>query len=209
MKKLTPHQRFKIASERVQMERRQLTNLSTKLESKSHINSDLLRREVMRVVSEVFDVDPELIKGRSRIKKTAHARHAYCFFAMSLDSSSTLESLGKSVDRDHSTMINSIRKCNNLRESDFGYSKLFRNCIESLLESSDKNLIQVNFKPEHLERNFNQRQRLMEQALASMDIVRDFMNMCDQFVVYDDGATDSDLIKEINNLRMAAAKKGF
>jgi hypothetical protein len=209
MKKLSPHQRFKIASERVQMERKQLTGLSTKLQLKTHINSDLLRSEVMRVVSEVFDVDPELIKGRSRVKKIAHARHAYCFLAMSLDPSSTLGSLGKSVDRDHSTMINSIRKCNNLRESDFGYSKQFRNCIESLLESSDKNLIQVCFKPEHLERNFNQRQRLMEQALASMDIVRDFMNMCDQFVMYDDGATDSDLIKEINNLRMAAAKKGF
>ncbi len=189
------------------MERDQLTRMSTKIHDKKFINSKILRAEIMRVVSEVFGVSEESIKGRSRIKRITNARHAYCFLSMSLDPQATLSSIGQSIGRDHSTMINSIRKCSDLREVDYEYAKVFKSCIEGLSESTEKNMVRIKFKPEHLERNYNARQRMMEQSMKAVDIVRNFMVMCDGFDFSED--QDDELTQAVQRIRFEAANQGF
>lgn len=189
------------------MERQELLKMSGKLHGLSGVNSKAIHNEVMRIVCHVFDLDRKEVESRSRIRKLVLGRQTYCSLCMSLDPHATTTSVGYSIGRDHSTVIHSVRKSNDLRETDMKYAQLFKACIEELTQSTDESVIEVNFKPEQLERNYNNRQRMMEQALRSVEIVRDFMVVCDKFVFLDN---DQDgLHSELNRLRSEAANQGF
>ena len=152
-------QRFRIAADRVRRERDQLTSMCTKMK-KSSITSESIRREIMRVVCEVFDVTKEEIVGPVRHKRVAVARHAYCTLVSSLDPLGTMVHIGEMLGgRNHSTIINSIRKCNNLRETDLTYASCFQRCIELLSNSTDAALMRINFHPQQIQSKDTERQR--------------------------------------------------
>ncbi len=202
-------ERFRIAKERVRMEREQLTAMSTKIKIHS-ASSERIRQAIMTTVCDVFDLNAEDLVGRSRLKQITIARHAYCHLCSSLDPTSTLMSIGRSIRRDHSTVINSIKKCNNMRETDYRYAGKFQQCIEKLSESADEDLARIKFKPEHMQQKSTKRQRDMQKAIVAIDIVTDFMKVWDNSILKDGFSQNpKDLVASLNDIRTKAALNGF
>lgn len=175
------------------------------------VSSESIRKEIMRVVCEVFDVTTEELMGPVRHKRVSVARHAYCTLCSSLDPLGTMVHIGETLGgRNHSTIINSIKKCNNLRETDLAYASCFMRCIELLSNSTDAALMRVNFKVEHIQSKNTERQRHMEQALAAIDIVKEFMRIWDNEVLFGGfPENDKKVIASFNDLRTQATEQGF
>lgn len=202
-------ERFKIAKDRVRIEREQLTAMSTRIRIKS-VASERIREAILRVVAEVFEVPEEEIEGRSRLKRITVARHAYCLLCTSLDPMATLTSIGETIGRDHSTVINSIKKCNDMRETDYLYASQFQRCIEKIADSTDEELKRINFQPEHLQRKNTKRQRDMQRAILAIDIVTDFMKVWDEGILQDGFNQDPKaFVAAFNDIRTKAALNGF
>lgn len=201
--------KFKIASDRVRREREMLVNMSSTIRVKS-ITSDRIMAECLRVVSEVFGIEPEEIKGRSRLRNIVIARHAYCHLSSSLDPMGTLGRIGESIGRDHSTVINSIKKCNDLRETDIGYATAFHKCIELLEASTDNHFKRIRFDADHLRQRANKRQRELLQASHAVELVADFMRIWDKQILSDGFFEDGkQVVEAFNELRTKATNKGF
>lgn len=64
---------------------------------------------ILHAVSDAYSVPIEDIKGKSRITHIVDARHAY-FYMMRMLTPFSLSVIGKSANRDHSTVINGIRR---------------------------------------------------------------------------------------------------
>jgi len=200
--KLTATQRFKIASDRVKIETRQLTIMSTNIKLNSE-SSEEISNEVLRVVCEVFGVNPEDARSRSRYRPVTIARHAYCLLCSSLDSLTTLVGIGKTINRDHSTVIHSIKKCNDLRETDITFAAMFQECIYKLSESSENKKLNSFYR-------YNKKQLELQQSIDAVVIVREFMKIWD-IQVLGNGFPENnkDVVAAFNNLRVEATQKGF
>jgi len=209
MKDSVPYQKFKIATDRVNREREMLVAMSMKIKVKQE-SSERILGECMRVVCEVFFVRPEEIQGRARIQRIAIARHAYCLLCSSLDPMATLTRIGETIGRDHSTVHNSIKKCNDLRETDLGYARLFQECVEKLHESTDKHLARIQFHPEQIQHRNTQRQRELLQAASAVELVTEFMDIWDKQILSDGFFEDGKgVVEAFNELRTKATNKGF
>ena len=66
---------------------------------------------VLKVVSEVFCVDEDLLKSRHRDNHIVSATQMYCFLANRYTSAS-LKQIGYLINKDHTTVIHSIRSVN-------------------------------------------------------------------------------------------------
>ena len=178
---------------------------------KSSVTSESIRREIMRVVCEVFDVTTEEIVGPVRHKRVAVARHAYCTLVSSLDPLGTMVHIGEMLGgRNHSTIINSIKKCNNLRETDLTYASCFQRCIELLSNSTDAALMRINFHPQQIKSKDTERQRQLQQALGAIDLVKEFMRIWDNEVLFGGfPEDDKKIIASFNDLRTKATQQGF
>ena len=198
----TASQRFKIASERVKIETRQLTIMSTNIKLNSE-TSEEISNEVLRVVCEVFGVNAEDARSRARYRAVTIARHAYCLLCSSLDSMTTLAGIGKTINRDHSTVIHSIKKCNDLRETDITFAAMFQECIYKLSESSENKKLNSFYR-------YNKKQLELQQSLDAVGIVREFMNIWDVQVLRDGfPKSNKGVVAAFNDLRVEATKKGF
>ena len=207
--KLTAAQRFKVASERVKIERDQLTAMSTRIRLKSESSSHI-RQEVLRVVCQVFTVDEEDVKKKSRMRLISYARHAYCHLCSALDPMSTLAQIGDDISRDHSTVIHSIKKCNDLRETDFPFASLFQECILKLSESTEKEMARLNFTPDQFARNYTKRQRQLQNTMDALSIVQEFMKIWDTQVLSEGfSIKNKDVVAAFNDLRVEATRMGF
>lgn len=195
-------QRFKIASDRVKIETRQLTIMSTNIRLKSE-SSEEIAAEVIRVVCEVFGVDAEDVRSRSRYRSITIARHAYCQLCSSLDSMTTLQRIGDSIGRDHSTVIASLKKCNDLRETDITFAAMFQECIYKLSESSESKKMTSFYR-------YNKKQLELQQAIDAVEIVREFMKVWDVQVLGNGfPENNKDVVSAFNDLRVEATQKGF
>lgn len=205
----TPIQKYKVASDRVRREREMLVAMSSKIKLKS-VSSERILAECMRVVCEVFDVLPDDIKGRTRLKHITIARHAYCHLCSSLDPMGTLIRIGESIGRDHSTVINSIKKCNDLRETDITFAACFQDCIERLAKSTDEHLVRIKFHPDHIKQRNSRRQRELLQAASAVELMTEFMQIWDKQILGDGFFEDSkQVVEAFNNLRTKATNRGF
>ncbi len=208
--KISPVQKFRIAADRVRREREQLNQMCTEMR-RSSVSSQSIRGEIMRVICETFDVTAKEIVGPVRHKRVSVARHAYCTLYSSLDPNGTLMQIGKTLGgRNHSTIINSIKKCNNLRETDLAYASRFERCIELLSNSTDSALMRINFQPEQIQSRNTQGQRQLQQALVAIDLVKEFMRIWDCEVLHGGfPEDDKKIIESFNNLRTKATQQGF
>ena len=198
----TASQRLKIATARVKIETRQLTIMSTNIKLNSE-TSEEISNEVLRVVCEVFGVDPEDARSRARYRAITIARHAYCLLCSSLDSMTTLAGIGKTINRDHSTVIHSIKKCNDLRETDITFAAMFQECIYKLSESSENKKLNSFYR-------YNKKQLELQQSLDAVGIVREFMSIWDIQVLRDGfPKNNKGVVAAFNDLRVEATKKGF
>ena len=68
---------------------------------------------------ELFDVELVALEGRSRNKELVAARQYYCYLLKEkFGSKITLETIGKTIGRDHATVLHSIKECANRLQMD-------------------------------------------------------------------------------------------
>lgn len=204
------------ATQRLQQEKKALESMS-KVVYKKQVESSQIRKEIMSIVCNVFQVLPADITGPSRLREHALPRHAYCCLCSAIDPASTLVGIGESVNRNHSTVINSITKCNDLRETDLDFANDFNQCVSMLEQSNNKDMLRIKFNTDHILRRNNQRQREMQQALTAISIVNDFMAAWDK-EMKDVGDVKSNekltprmrgIIAAFSDVRQKATKNGF
>lgn len=204
------------ATQRLQQEKKALEHMSNYVH-KNEIESNQIRQEIMRAVTNVFRVLPEDIIGPSRVREVSNPRHAYCCLCSAIDPSSTLQQIGESISRNHSTVINSITKCNDLRETDLDFANDFNECVQQLEMSTNKDMQRIKFNTEHILRRNTQRQREMQQALTAISIVQDFMAAWDKEMEGVIGAKPSEkltprargIIAAFSDVRKKATMNGF
>lgn len=204
------------ATQRLQQEKQALECLS-KFAHKQQVESSQIRKEIMSTVCSVFRVLPSEVEGPSRAREYANPRHAYCCLCSAIDPASTLSGIGDTINRNHSTVINSITKCNDLRETDLDFANDFNKCVSLLEKSQNQDMQRIKFNTEHILRRNNQRQREMQQALTAISIVQDFMAAWDKEMKDVIGAKANQkltprargIIAAFSDVRQKATKNGF
>jgi len=66
--------------------------------------SSITTEKILTLVCEYYKVDFEMLKSRSRKKVYAHPRNIYAYLCRK-HSDETLESIGRSINRSHSTVV--------------------------------------------------------------------------------------------------------
>lgn len=83
------------------------------------------QRKVRDAVARAFDVKPELLAGRSRLRPVVHARHAACWVIRQLFPELSYPMIGQLFGgRDHSTIIYAVRNANELRNRNAVFLRL-------------------------------------------------------------------------------------
>lgn len=205
----TPAQRFQLAAERMEMERKKLRGMSATLRIRGE-STDAIMKEIMGLVCKSYSVTEKDLTGPSRLKPIAHARHAFCYLCVKLDPMITLKQVGNLVGRDHSTIINSIKKCDDLRLTDYYFAAGFNLCLDGIAESNSKymqNLVKKKLDKDAQNIGNNE----LKKSVHALQVVHDFMLA---MMAYDlrkqdgDNSTD-DLMKDLENITLKAMKHGF
>ena len=84
--------------------------------------------KIFRTVSDALGVSVEEIKGRRRTREIAAARHACTYLLKKLTDLSLID-IGRALDRDHATVINSLKKM----EQEIGENPAFARQIKELM----------------------------------------------------------------------------
>jgi chromosomal replication initiation ATPase DnaA len=72
---------------------------------------------LLGICAEVMDTTPEKIIGKERFRKTVVARQIYCYISRRF-LNYNLGEIGKSINKDHTTVIHSTRFVTNMLEMD-------------------------------------------------------------------------------------------
>jgi len=67
--------------------------------------------KILEVVSAAYVIDTELLKSKQRTRQLVIPRQVYCYFARYYAKESTTK-IGKEINRDHSTVLHSIKEIN-------------------------------------------------------------------------------------------------
>lgn len=93
-------------------------------------------KELKLIISEVFNISPEDIDGKSRVKEVASARHLFRHFAFELISRSPSDiARNNSLQNgktDHATILHSIKKTQDLIETDRDFFKWYQKCKNAI-----------------------------------------------------------------------------
>ncbi len=89
----------------------------------NNISRDISIDFIQRMVCEFYDIEPELVKGKTRKREIVQARQISMYLAKQFTDNS-LKNIGKHFGgRDHSTVIHSCQAVLNLMETDEQYQK--------------------------------------------------------------------------------------
>lgn len=102
------------------------------------INSEELKKEIINAIEAVLDVTYEQMLSRCRESDIVTARHIL-FLVMRSCTTATYQDIGKSVGRDHSTVLYGVNKA----ISDYHYSRQHRASIDSVLERLDRDSYEI------------------------------------------------------------------
>ena len=91
--------------------------------------SDYTLNNILSIVAQLTDVLQQDILGRSRETEIINARHLFCYISY-IHNRYSLKKIGEFLNRDHSTVINSIKQYQNYL--DCGYKRETRQLEESL-----------------------------------------------------------------------------
>lgn len=205
----TPAQRFQLAAERMEMERKKLRGMSATMRIRGE-STEAIMKEVMELVCKSYSVTEKELTGPSRLKHISQARHAFCYLCVKLDPMITLKQVGTLLSRDHSTVINSIKKCDDLRLTDYYFAAGFNLCLEAIAESNSKymqNLVQKKLDEDAQTIGDNE----LRKSVHALQVVHDFMLA---MTAYDLRKQDGDnsageLIKALEKITSKAMKHGF
>lgn len=99
--------------------------------------------DLLNEVSKYTGVDVIDMKSQSRIREICFARHLYHYAAM-VTSSLSLKRIGELTNRDHTTVLHSIRAIENMRECDSDYRRKIDHFIKKIkLEKENKKTITI------------------------------------------------------------------
>lgn len=73
-------------------------------------------RDVVNVVAEVTGFDPDDLTGPGRQRDVSHARHIACWVAYRCGYGASYPLVGYVLQRDHTTVMNSVQRVNNTPE---------------------------------------------------------------------------------------------
>lgn len=73
------------------------------------------KQDILEIVCKYYDLDYNLLSGKSRKSNIVKARQIYCYFCRVL-TNSTLYSISAKIDKDHATVIHSVNKIKNEME---------------------------------------------------------------------------------------------
>jgi len=205
----TPAQRFQLAAERMEMERKKLRGMSATMRVRGE-TSETIINEVMGLICKSFSVTEEQVKGTSRVKSIAHARHAFCYLCVKLDPMITLKQVGTYLDRDHSTVINSIKKCDDLRLTDYYFAAAFNLCLEGIAESNSKYMQSlVQKKLDEDAKNIGDNE--IRKSVHALQVVHDFMLAMTAYQLRkeDGDMSTHELVRSMESITKKAMKHGF
>jgi hypothetical protein len=205
----TPAQRFQLAAERIEIERKRIRGMSNTVRIRGE-SSEAIMQEIMEIVCKAFAVTEEQVRGLSRLKAHAQARHAYAYLCIKLDPTCTLVKVGNTIGRDHSTIINSIKKTEDLRLTDYRFAASFNMCLNDIADSNSKFMKRLKFEPENIkggEVNDNE----LHKSLHALTIVHDFMLAYSAYEIRkgDGDMTTDELVSDITDIRQKAINLGF
>lgn len=208
--KYTPAQRFQLAAERIEIERKKLRGMSTTMRIRGESSASIMQ-ELMEIVCKSFSVSEEEIRGVSRIKSIAHARHAYCYLCNKLDPMITLKEVGDTINRDHSTIINSIRKTEDLRLTDYHFTASFNMCLDAIADSNSKFMRRLNFNANDQEKAKELGENELHKSVYALGLIHDFMLAYSAYELRreDGDPSTHDLLSDIQDIRHKALKHGF
>ena len=167
--------------------------------------SEKVMDSVKTIVCDVFNITREELEGDCRLKQYAVARHTYCYLCIKLDPMCTLKRVGESINRDHSTVHNSIKKSIALRQTEIVYAARFNDCLERVTDENASHMQRLKnarldrIKKEHTE-------NLPQKSLDAIALIRDFMEIMDQHANGDGVYT---LVGRLGELQTKAVEKGF
>jgi hypothetical protein len=201
----TPAQRFQLAAERIEIERKKLRGMSTTMRIRGESSVSIMQ-EVIDIVCKAFGVTEEEVRGPNRIKRIAHARHAYCYLCNKLDPMITLKEVGDTISRDHSTVINSIKKTGDLRLTDYHFTASFNLCLDAIAESNSKYVQRLS-----TEQATQLGENELHKSVHALTVVHEFMLAYSAYELrMGDGYPSPDeLLEDLKALRLKAIKLGF
>jgi chromosomal replication initiation ATPase DnaA len=119
------------------------------LKPKIDINKNNAKWEdAMRCVCQVYDITPDDIYSHIRKQHILYGRHTFNYICRKTIGMS-LDSIGRIINRDHSTIIHSVRQTQDLIEYDRNFAKTYQQTLELLDSYRDEESIVIN---SHLER---------------------------------------------------------
>ena len=92
----------------------------------------MITSQILDIIAEVTEVNKSKIVGKDRFKNIMFARHLYCHFAKE-KTNATLIQIGNSINRHHSTVINSLRLISDMIFINDEVTKEYLNKIDSLI----------------------------------------------------------------------------
>ena len=87
---------------------------------------------VLEAIKEVFDITYQELQSKYRFGPIVEARHIYCFL-MRKYLKWSFKSIGESINRDHTTVMHSIRTCEDLCFAEPEYKKTL-NHLQNIVE---------------------------------------------------------------------------
>ncbi len=203
----TPAQRFQLAAQRIEIERKRMREMSTTVRMRGE-NTASIMKELMQIVCHCFAVDEEELKSNNRERRLAYARHAYCCLCSKLEPTTTLKEIGRSLGRDHSTVVNSIRKADDLRLTDYNFAATFDLCLEKVAASNKAYMRRIKFHPEDFKELEGSQ---ITKSVAALAVVHEFLLACNEHDLRkEDGVYDTyEFITRMQELRKLAIKRGL
>ena len=89
--------------------------------------------DVMRAICQIYNITPDDIYSKNRTQHILYARHTFNYICRRTLRMS-LESIGRIINRDHSTIIHSVRQTQDLIEYDRNFAKTYQQA-HGLLDS--------------------------------------------------------------------------
>jgi len=169
-------------------------------------------QEIMEIVCKAFSVSEEELRGPSRVKSISHARHAYCYLCTKLDPLMTLMQVGQSISRDHSTIINSVKKTEDLRLTDYHFTASFNMCLDAIADSNSKFMRRLNHALDSDDDSIKDlAENELHKSLHALGLIHDFMLAYSAYELrWQDGDPSThDLLSDLQNLKHKAIKLGF
>jgi chromosomal replication initiator protein len=82
---------------------------------------------ILSNVSQCCMITLEQLRSKTRKREIVEARQIYCKLAKKR-TKYTLEQIGSAINKDHATVLHSVRTCNNLIETNINFKNKYNDC---------------------------------------------------------------------------------